>query len=65
MHAIGSRVKIDGDIEGVVLAFAVRGSTITYDVAWWSDGKRETEWFQDFEVRAIEGEPRTVVGFRA
>lgn len=47
----GAAVKLDGGVDGLVTAVAIReGGKVTYEVVWWNDRTREREWLEACEV---------------
>ena len=62
VYRIGTKVKIAGDLKGVVTGIGIYSENqIQYRVAWWSGRKREEEWINRFEI--TWGEDRTTIGF--
>ncbi len=64
VFAIGSKVKIDGDLTAVVLGVTMRSSGVSYEVVWWEERSRRSEWLYDFEVSAVKGSKTMEVGFK-
>ena len=49
------------DLEGIVTRVCISaGEHVTYEVAWIHDGKRETAWFDEFELRGVNNMPETI-----
>jgi hypothetical protein len=53
---IGSQVLIDGDIPATITAINIRGleHRLTYEVTWWDERTRRTEWLDPFEIKPGE-----------
>ena len=50
--------------EALVLAVTVRhGGPATYEIAWWSNGSRQTAWVEPHEIQAKDGSPQHRIGF--
>ena len=50
----GTKVFINGDIEGYITATSWRAIGIQYEILWWDDGKPTTYWFTDSEFRTTD-----------
>jgi hypothetical protein len=49
----GTRVIILGtEIKATVAGVSRRGDLIEYDIVWWANGERKTEWVFSFEIEA-------------
>jgi hypothetical protein len=59
----GSRVRIGGDLEGIVLAVTIRRGAVSYEVAWWDGRTRHTDWLSAAEVALIGPGTACRVGF--
>jgi len=61
----GSKVTIGGDIAATVKQVCLQSDGVTYEIVWWSERTRNTQWFADFEVNAPkDGKPELgKVGF--
>lgn len=49
----GTRVRIGGDIPGIVTQVCIRGEsslTVQYLVAWWDGRRRVSEWVDPIEI---------------
>lgn len=59
---IGSEVTIDNDIPAVVTALEIRGAEhlLTYQVTWWDERTRKSEWVTPREVKASHAKRRTL-----
>lgn len=56
VYELGIDVLIDGDIPATLTAINIRpaqsGSVrIMYEVTWWDERSRKSEWLEPFEVR--------------
>lgn len=62
VYEIGSQVVIDGEIPAIVTAISVRGieHRLQYEVTWWDERTRKSEWVEPFEIRAQEAKTRTM-----
>ena len=65
--AVGSPVEIGDGVAGVITAVSIRGQShrVTYEVAWWSGSSHNSQWLEDFEVKAKQTNGRLAVGFAA
>lgn len=63
--AIGARVRVaDGSLDGVVTGVTIReAGAHSYDVSWWCEGRRYSEWLQPCELIADNAE-RCEIGFQ-
>lgn len=52
----GEKVKVGGDVTGVVVSVMVVGTdwTVRYEVAWWKGESRQTAWVEEVEVERVE-----------
>lgn len=57
--AFGDRVKLDGEIVGIVTAVMFRpgasgemmaDSYVQYEVSWWANGSQNSAWFDGFRL---------------
>ncbi len=61
----GTKVKIDGEITGVVTGINITGRQhVTYQVGWWNGRSRESKWLESFEVEACEHGQSVKIGFK-
>lgn len=62
VYEIGSSVVIDGEIPGTVTGIIVRGQEhrLQYEVTWWDERSRKSDWFEPFEIRATDAKTRTM-----
>ena len=62
VYEIGSQVTIDGDIPATVTAINIRGMEhrLQYEVTWWDERTRKTEWVDPFEIKPMEAKTRTM-----
>lgn len=53
---IGSAVVLDGDIPATVTALSIRGVEhyLSYEVTWWDERDRKSDWVTPGEVKAGE-----------
>lgn len=50
--------------EALVLAVTLRqGGPALYEIAWWSNGSRQTAWVEPHEIQAKDGAPQVRIGF--
>jgi hypothetical protein len=48
----GQRVEVIGtDIKATVAGVSRRSDLLEYDIVWWANGERKTEWVYDFEIK--------------
>lgn len=63
----GSSVLIHGEIPARIMAVVLRelgGEVVVqYQVVWWKEGSRNTEYLDSFEFEAVDGAARFAVGF--
>ena len=62
----GTKVRIGGDIDGVVTGVMLRNhGPSEYEVSWWSGKTRALAWFEPFEVTVHDSGDFTVatIGF--
>ncbi len=56
-YAYETRVKVVGtNIEAIVKGVCVRGrdyALVEYDIVYWVNGKRETDWVKNFEIEPV------------
>lgn len=61
---IGQKVTIDGEIPATITAINIRPATggyrITYEVMWWDERSRKTEWVDPFEIDTTEPKKHSV-----
>jgi len=59
---IGSHVVIDGEIPAIVTAINVRGTEhrLQYEVTWWDERTRKSEWVEPFEIKPKDAKTRTM-----
>ena len=59
---IGSKVLLDGEIPATVTAINVRGveHRLTYEVTWWDERTRKSEWVDPFEIEPKQVSARTL-----
>jgi hypothetical protein len=59
---IGSAVLLDGDIPATITSINIRGTEhrLTYEVTWWDERNRKTEWVDPFEIRAKEAKKQSL-----
>ena len=59
---IGSKVLLDGEIPATVTAISIRGieHRLTYEVMWWDERTRKSEWVDPFEIQPKEQAHRTL-----
>lgn len=64
---IGSEITIDNDIPAIVTAVEIRGSEhlLTYQVTWWDERTRKSEWVTPQEVKASQSKRRTLQFMKA
>lgn len=63
--AIGTQVYLDKNIPATVTAVCVRGDNhLIYEVTWWSERDRKTEWVEPFEIREQEKRNDSSFNFR-
>lgn len=63
---IGSPVMLDGDIPATVTALEVRGveHLLTYQVTFWDERNRKSEWVTPQEIKHAEQRRKIVFGSR-
>lgn len=59
----GQRVTIDGDIVGCVTGIMLHDGSIQYEVATIHDGKRNTDWYYEFELGFSKKSEEIKIGF--
>lgn len=59
---IGSEVLIDVDVPGIVTGINIRGveHRLQYEVTWWDERNRKSDWFDPFEIKAKGVKIRTL-----
>lgn len=59
---IGSKVLLDGDIPATITSINIRGMEhrLTYEVTWWDERQRKSEWVDPFEIRQQESKTRAL-----
>lgn len=61
---IGQKVTIDGEIPAILTAINIRPATggyrITYEVMWWDERSRKTEWVDPFEITVAEPKKHSI-----
>lgn len=59
---IGSAVLLGGDIPATITAINIRGKEhrLTYEVMWWDERNRKTEWVDPFEIEIREAKKQTL-----
>jgi hypothetical protein len=59
---VGSKVILDGDIPATVTALNIRGieHRLTYEVTWWDERTRKSEWVDPFEIESKDAIIRTL-----
>lgn len=62
VYEIGTAVLIDGDIPATITALNIRGleHRVTYEVMWWDERTRKTEWLDPFEIKAKDPKTRVL-----
>lgn len=62
VYDIGSQVLIDGDIPATITSINIRGMEhrLTYEVMWWDERNRKTDWLDPFEIRPQEVKHRQI-----
>jgi hypothetical protein len=49
-HALGDKVRIDFDVEALVIGIAIYPSGVEYKVSWWHNGTIHDAWLADWRV---------------
>lgn len=63
---IGHPVRIASDIEGHVTGVCIKESSyVQYQVVWWQDRARHSEWLEEAEVAPIGDAQKQSIGFLA
>jgi hypothetical protein len=59
---IGSSVVIDGEIPATVTGINIRGveHRLQYEVTWWDERTRKSEWVEPYEVKAKQVHRRSL-----
>lgn len=59
---IGSDVLLDGDIPAKITAINIRGAEhrLTYEVTWWDERNRKSEWVDPFEIRVNDAKKKSL-----
>jgi hypothetical protein len=59
---IGSHVVIDGEIPATITGINIRGieHRLQYEVTWWDERSRKSEWVEPFEIKHQEAKTRTL-----
>ena len=61
---IGTKVIIGGSIQATIIGISIREqNNLTYEVMWWNEGNRKTEWLWPIEIEASP-DKMYVVGFK-
>jgi hypothetical protein len=60
----GTKVTIGNDITAQVRQVCIQEDGITYEVIWWSDRERKTQWLSAFEVEPLKETTLIPVGFQ-
>ncbi len=65
VYPVGTKVMIDGYVEGVVVVVTIRGGeSVNYTVEWWNGRDIACRELDDFRVTPIDREARQVsIGF--
>lgn len=63
--APGSLVTLAGGQDAGVLRVEIgMGDYIRYEVMWWANGERKTQWLEAFEVALAGEQEPAVIGFQ-
>jgi hypothetical protein len=59
---IGSQVVIDGEIPATITGINIRGieHRLQYEVTWWDERTRRSEWVEPFEIKPKDSKARTL-----
>lgn len=59
---IGSKVLLDGEIPATITSINIRGleHRLTYEVTWWDERQRKSEWVDPFEICPQEKRSQTL-----
>lgn len=61
VYAIGSFVKVDGDIPATIRAITIyNASWIKYLCVWWDERHRKEEWLHESEFKVVNHETMLV-----
>lgn len=62
---VGTKVVVEGDIDGVISAICIRGNDfVSYEVIWWNNRSRVLEWVTEDEVSEMSGDKEMKIGFK-
>jgi hypothetical protein len=63
---LGTRVVIIGtEIKALITGVSARGEDyIQYDIVWWANGERKTEWVHSFEIEPYKDNSKPA-GFKS
>jgi hypothetical protein len=62
VYEIGSEVTIDGEIPARITGISIHGieHRLQYEVTWWNERSRVSDWLDPFEVKPKSGKTKTL-----